>query len=67
MIFGSIKEGIIEFMEDRLWEFRIDMAFSKSGSRTLSFKDFRSSGVSDFHGAKDPIAARRWIADIESV
>ena len=66
VIFGSIKEGIVELMEDRLRAFRSDMATSQSGSRTLSFKDFRGSGAPDFHGAKDPIAARRWIADIES-
>lgn len=66
IIFGSIKEGILELMEDCLQAFRSDMASGQSGSCTLSFKDFRSSGVLDFHGAKDPIAARRWIANIES-
>ena len=66
IIFGSIKEGIVELMEDRLRAFRSDMASGQSGSRMLSFKDFRGSGAPDFHGAKDPIAARRWIADIES-
>ena len=58
VIFGSIKEGIVELMEDCLRAFRSDMATSQSGSRTLSFKDFRGSGASDFHGEKDPIAAR---------
>ena len=66
IIFGSIKEWIIELMEDRLRAFRSDLATSQSGSHTLSFKDFRGSGAPDFHGAKYPIAARRWIADIES-
>ena len=66
VIFGSIKEGIIELMEDRLKAFRSDMATSQSGPRTLSFNDFRGSGAPDFHGVKDPIAARRWIADTES-
>ena len=42
------------------------MVTNQSGSRTLSFKDFKGSGVPDFHGAKDPIATRQWIADIES-
>ena len=58
IIFGSIKEGIIELMEYPLRAFRSDMASGQSGSRTLSFKDFWGSGASDFHGAKDPIAAR---------
>ena len=66
VIFGSIKEGIIELMEDRLRAFRSDMATTQSRSRTLSFKDFRGSSAPNFHGAKDLIAARRWIVDIES-
>ena len=66
VIFASIKEGIIELMEECLRAFRSDMASGQSGSRTLSFKDFRGSGAPDFHGVKDPIAARRWIVDIES-
>ena len=60
--FGSIKEGIVKLMEDRLRAFRSNMASGQSGSRTLSFKDFRGSGAPDFHGVKDPIATRRWIA-----
>ena len=66
VIFESIKEGIIELMQDRLRAFRSDMVTSQSGPRTLSFKDFRGSDAPDFHGVKDPIAARRWIVDIES-
>ena len=64
--FGSIKEGIIELMEDRLRSLRSDFPSSQAGACTLSFKDFRGSGALDFHGVKDPIAARRWIVDIES-
>ena len=41
VIFGSIKEGIMQLMEDRLKAIRSDMASSQSGSHTLSFKDFR--------------------------
>ena len=52
VIFGSIKEGIVELMEDRLRAFRSDMATSQSGSHTLFFKDFRGSGAPDFHGGK---------------
>ena len=42
ILFGSIKEGIMELMEDRLRAFRSDMASSQSGSRTLSL---RTSGA----------------------
>ena len=66
MIFGSIKEGIIELMEGRLKAFRSEYASSLSGARTLSFKDFRGCGAPEFHGVKDPIVARRWITDMES-
>ncbi|XP_052621903.1 uncharacterized protein LOC111883756 [Lactuca sativa] len=66
VIFGSIKEGIIELMGDRLRAFRSDLAYGQASTRTLSFKDFRGCGALDFHGVKNPIAARRWIADIES-
>ena len=61
LIFGSIKEGIIELMEDRLRAFKIDMAPSHSRARMLSFKDFRGCGEPDFFRVKDTIAARRWI------
>ena len=43
------------------------MAPGQSGTRTLSFKDFRGCGAPDFSGVKDPIIARRWIIDIEFV
>lgn len=66
VIFGSIKEGIIELMEDHLRAVRSDLASGQASTCTLSFKDFRGSGAPDFHGVKNPIAARRWIADIES-
>ena len=65
VIFGSIKEGIIELMEDCHREFRSDMAPCQSGTHTLSFKDFRGCEAPDFYGVKDPIVARRWIVDIE--
>ena len=67
VISGSIKEGIVELMEDRLRAFRSELASSQSGTHTLSFKDFKGSGASDFHVVKGPIAAMRWIEDIESM
>lgn len=65
VIFWSIKEGIMELMEDRLKAFRSDMASSQSGLCTLSFKDFRGRDAPDFHGVKEPIVAMREIADME--
>ena len=66
MIFESIKEGIIELMEDLLRALWRDMASSQSGTNTLSFKDFKGCCVLDFQGVKDLILARSWIADIKS-
>ena len=65
MFVWSIKEGIINLMEDRLRIFRTDLAASHPGARTLSFKDFRGCGAPDFFGVKDPIVARQWIVYIE--
>ena len=65
VIFGSIREGIIKMMEDRLRAFRSDMTPSQSRTRMLSFKDYKGCGAPNFSGVKDPIAARRCIADIE--
>ena len=58
MIFVSIKEGIIELVEDRLRAFRSDMAIGQSRACILSFKDFKGCGAPDFSGVKDSIAAR---------
>ena len=66
VIFGSIKEGIIEMMEEHLRAFKSDMASGQSWMHTLTLKDFSGCGALDFHGVKEPIVARRWIADIES-
>ena len=66
VIFRSIKEGIIELMEDHLRSFRSDLGSRQMGTRTLSFKDFRGSGAPDIHGVKDSIAAWRWIVGIKS-
>ena len=65
VMFGSIKEGIMEFMEDRLWIFRVNLVASQSGTRTLSFKDFRGCGAPDFIMVKDPIITWCWIVYIE--
>ena len=38
VMFGSIKEGIIELIEDRLRIFRVNLATNQSRERILSFK-----------------------------
>ena len=65
VIFESIKEGIMEVMEDCLQILGVDQAVSQSGAHTLSFKDFTECRAPYFFGVKDPITTRCWIADIE--
>ena len=63
VIFGSIKEGILDLMEERLSTFRAEVA-AMMGSRTLTFREFRACEAPDYHGARDPIASTRWLADV---
>ena len=63
VIFGSIKEGILELMEEKLGTFRAKVA-AMMGSHTLTFREFRACGAPDYHGARDPIASTRWLADV---
>ena len=58
VIFGSIKEGILELMEEKLGTFRAEVA-AMMGSRTLTFREFRPCGAPYYHGARDPIASTR--------
>lgn len=34
------------------------------GEPSLTFRKFQACGASDYHGAKDSIASRRWLADV---
>ena len=45
VMLGSIKEGIIELMDDRLRIFRANLATSQHGAHTLYFKDFTGWGA----------------------
>lgn len=66
VIFGLIKEGMIELMEERLGVFHVELKISQFGSYTLTFRDFRSCGDPEFFGKKGPISSRGWIADMEN-
>ena len=63
MIFGIVKEGIIEILNERLGLIHIEMV-AMMGAHTLTFREFRACGASDYHGAKDPIASSRWLTDV---
>ena len=53
MIFGSVKEGIMEILDEHLGMFLMEiMAIVRA--RTLSFYDFHACGAPKFFGEKDP-------------
>ena len=66
MIFGIIKEGISELMEERLRSFRAEIAASRIGTRSPSYREFKACGVPEFFGVKDLITSHRWITDMEN-
>ena len=52
MIFGSVKEGILEILDERLGAFHAEV-LDIVGARTFS-------------GEKDPIASSRWLVDMDN-
>ena len=65
MIFGTVKEGILEILDERLGAFRTEV-MTIVGSRTLYFHEFCASGAPEFFGEKDPISSKRWLADMDN-
>ena len=63
MIIGTVKEGIMEILDERLGAFRT-IIITIMGAHTLSFQEFRACRAPEFFGEKDPIASRRWLADM---
>lgn len=63
MIFGSVKEGILEVLEERLSSFRSKM-MAIVGAQSFTFREFRACGAPEYHGDKEPIASRCWLADV---
>ena len=63
VIFGSIKEGIVELMDERLSVFHTEVA-AMMGSCMLKFREFRACGDLDYQGARGPIASTRWLANV---
>ena len=61
MIFGTVKEGILEILDERLGAFHAEM-MALIGVRTLTFWEFRACGAQDYHVARDLIASSRWLA-----
>ena len=66
IIFGMIKEGMMEIMEERLKAFRVEITAGQVGAQTPSFREFKACGAPKFFGDRGPIVSRCWVADIEN-
>ena len=58
IIFGTVKEGIMDLTEEILRSFRAEVAAGQVGARAPSFREFKACGALKFLGAKDPIVSR---------
>ena len=63
LIFGSIKEGVLEILNEHLGTFCAEV-LAIVGTLTLSFFNFFACGAPTFSWEKDPIASRRWLTDM---
>lgn len=63
LIFSTVKEGILEILDERLGAFRTEME-AMMAARMLTFREFRACGAPKYHGARDPIASSKWLVDI---
>ena len=63
VIFGSVKEGILEILDEWLSTFHAEIV-ALVRKRSLTFMEFRACGAPDYHEARDPITSNRWLADV---
>ena len=63
VIFDSVKEGILEILNERLSAFHAEI-MALIATHSLTFRDFQDCGAPDYHGARDPITSSRWLADV---
>lgn len=66
-LFGTIKQGLIEMMDERLGNVWVKLVASQFGAHNLTFLDFHSCGASEFFGMKEPVSSMCWIVDLECV
>ena len=62
-ISSKISRSISEILDERLGVFCAEIMVIV-GARILSFLDFRACGAHAFHGERDPVVSRRWLADM---
>ena len=66
VIFGTVKEGMMEIMEERLREFIAEIFVGQVGARTPSLWEFKACRAPEFFEVRDPIISRSWVVDIEN-
>lgn len=66
MMFDTIKDGIIELLDERLGVFRAKIIASQFWARNLTFRKFKAYGSPEFFRKKDHISNRWWFTDMES-
>ena len=45
VMFGTIKEGIMKLMDERLKAFRVEIVVGQLGAQTPSFREFKACGT----------------------
>lgn len=59
VMFGLIKEVILELMEERLGEFHAELVVGQFRARTLTFREFCACVAPEFFVRKNPLP--RWV------
>lgn len=65
IILGSIKEGIMEILDEHLGKFHTELVAMVS-ARSLNFRECRAYGAPKFFGIKDPISSRILFTNIKN-
>lgn len=55
-MFGKVKEGLIEMMDERIQTLRAELAVGQFMAHNLIFLDYRACGGPMFFRKKDPIS-----------
>ena len=66
VIFGIVKEGIMEIMDEMLRSFRVQIAAGQIGARAPLFREFKVCGAHESFRVRDSITSRCWVADMEN-
>ena len=57
VIFGTIKEGIMDIMEERVRSFQVEIVAGRIGARAPSSKEFKACRAPEFLEVRDSITS----------